>query len=60
MGVLMQGFYFGPGRIARVPSPLDGNDTIPFWWERLAAQAQSFAMAGFTAIWLPPPLAYAF
>jgi hypothetical protein len=22
MGVLLQGFYFGPGRIAGVPSPL--------------------------------------
>lgn len=56
MGVLMQGFYFGPGRVAGVPSPLDGNATIPFWWDHLSAQAEDFAKAGFTAIWLPPPL----
>jgi alpha-amylase len=56
MGVLLQGFYFGPGRIAGVPSPLDGDASVPFWWDHLAAQANAFANAGFTAIWLPPPL----
>jgi alpha-amylase len=56
MGVLLQAFYFGPGRISGVPSPLDGDASVPFWWDHLAAQAQSFAKAGFTAIWLPPPL----
>jgi alpha-amylase len=56
MGVLLQGFYFGPGRIAGVPSPLDGTAAIPFWWNHLAAQASTFARSGFTAIWLPPPL----
>ena len=56
MGVLMQGFYFGPGRIAGVPSPLDSDGTIPFWWDHLSAQAQSLAKSGFTAIWQPPPL----
>ena len=56
MGVLLQGFYFAPGRIAGVPSPLDGDNSIPFWWDHIAAQAQEFAKAGFTAIWLPPPL----
>jgi alpha-amylase len=56
MGVLLQGFYFGPGRIAGVPSPLDGDASVPFWWDHLAAQAHSLAKAGFTAIWLPPPL----
>ena len=56
MGVLLQGFYFGPGRVAGVPSPSDGDAKIPFWWDHLAAQAQALAKAGFTAIWLPPPL----
>src|SRR5215470_15853271 len=56
MGVLLQGFYFGPGRIAGVPSPLDGDASVPFWWDHLAAQANAFANAGFTAIWMPPPL----
>jgi alpha-amylase len=56
MGVLLQGFYLGPGRIAGVPSPLDGDATIQFWWDHLATQANAFAKAGFTAIWLPPPL----
>src|SRR5215469_11327315 len=56
MGVLLQGFYFAPGRVAGVPSPLDGDATIPFWWDHLASQAEALAKAGFTAIWLPPPL----
>jgi alpha-amylase len=56
MGVLLQGFYFAPGRVAGVPSPLDGNAAIPFWWDHLATQAQALARSGFTAIWLPPPL----
>jgi alpha-amylase len=56
MGVLLQGFYFGPGRVAGVPSPLDGDASVPFWWDHLAAQAKALADAGFTAIWLPPPL----
>lgn len=56
MGVLLQGFFFAPGRVAGVPSPLDGDAAIPFWWDHLAAQAQAFATSGFTAIWLPPPL----
>jgi len=56
MGVLLQGFFFAPGRIAGVPSPLDGDRTIPFWWDHLAAQANDLRRAGFSAIWLPPPL----
>ena len=55
VGVLLQGFYFAPGKIAGVPSPLDGDKTIPFWWDHLAAQANVLRKAGFTAIWLPPP-----
>ena len=56
MGVLLQGFYFGPGRVHGVPSPLDGDKTIPFWWDHLATQANMFRRAGFTALWIPPPL----
>ncbi len=56
MGVLLQGFYFGPGRVHGVPSPLDGDKTVPFWWDHLAAQANMFRRAGFTALWIPPPL----
>jgi len=56
LGVLLQGFFFGPGRIAGVPSPLDGDREIPFWWDHLAAQANDLRRAGFSAIWLPPPL----
>lgn len=39
-----------------VPSPHDGNRRTPWWWDRLAAQANSFRQAGFTAILLPPVL----
>jgi alpha-amylase len=56
MGVLLQAFYFGPGRVHGVPSPLDGDRTIPFWWDHLAAQANIFRRSGFTAVWIPPPL----
>ena len=56
MGVLLQGFYFAPGRVSGVPSPLDGENSVPFWWDHLAAQASQLSKAGFTAVWLPPPL----
>jgi hypothetical protein len=55
MGVLLQGFYKTASNQA-VPSPADGDATVPWWWDRLAAQANSFRQAGFTAIWLPPVL----
>ena len=55
MGVLLQGFYkLRPNRA--VPSPADGDRKTPWWWDRLAAQANEFRTAGFTAIWLPPVL----
>ena len=55
MGVLLQGFYkVRPNRA--VPSPADGDPKTPWWWDRLAAQANDFRAAGFTAIWLPPVL----
>jgi alpha-amylase len=56
LGVLLQAFFFGPGRVHGVPSPLDGDKAIPFWWDHLAQQANAFRRAGFSAIWLPPPL----
>jgi alpha-amylase len=56
MGVLLQAFFFGPGRVHGVPSPLDGDQKIPFWWDHLGAQAHAFRQSGFTAMWLPPPL----
>jgi alpha-amylase len=56
MGVLLQGFFFAPGTVNGVPSPLDGDRTLPFWWDHLAAQAHDFRKTGFTAIWIPSPL----
>jgi alpha-amylase len=56
MGVLLQGFFFGPGKVSGVPSPLDGDASIPFWWDHLASQAHALRSAGFSAIWLPPAL----
>ena len=54
MGVLLQAFYKRANR--GVPCPLDGDHGAPFWWDHLAAQAQPLRRAGFTAVWLPPPL----
>jgi len=55
MGVLLQALYFRNQNPNAVPSPLDGNASVPFWWDHLAAQANAFRKAGFTAVWLPPP-----
>jgi alpha-amylase len=55
MGVLLQGFFKLPPNQA-VPSPADGDQTVQWWWDHLAAQANDFMAAGFTAIWLPPVL----
>ncbi len=55
MGVLLQGFYKTRPNNA-VPSPADGNPSIPWWWDNLAAQAAMLRQAGFTAVWLPPLL----
>ncbi|MBZ5594814.1 MAG: hypothetical protein LAP39_21425 [Acidobacteriia bacterium] len=52
----MQAFFFGPGKVQGVPSPLDGDKTIPFWWDHLSAQAHDLRSSGFSAVWLPPPL----
>lgn len=53
MGVMLQAVYKLPNGHT-VPSPYDGNRRVPWWWDRLAAQANSFRQAGFTAILLPP------
>jgi hypothetical protein len=52
VGVLLQAFF----RIgtAGVPSPLDGDDDVPWWWDHLAAQALELRRVGFSALWLPP------
>jgi alpha-amylase len=55
MGVLLQGFYKKEPNNA-VPSPADGDSSIPWWWDHLAAQANALSLAGFTAVWLPPVL----
>ena len=55
MGVLLQGFFKLPPNKA-LPSPTDGIPGVPWWWDHIAAQAQAFSLAGFSAIWLPPVL----
>jgi alpha-amylase len=45
VGVLLQGFFFDVKSASAGP-----------WWDHLAGQAQDLGKAGFTAIWLPPPL----
>src|SRR5450631_1354698 len=55
MGVLLQAAYRrAPG--VSVPSPADGDPSVPWWWDHLAAQANSFRLSGFTAVLLPPVL----
>jgi alpha-amylase len=56
MGVLLQAFYFRNQNPNGVPTPLDGDPSVPFWWDHIAAQANALRRAGFTAVWLPPPL----
>jgi alpha-amylase len=53
MGVILQATYKFPNGNT-VPSPVDGNRRTPWWWDHLAAQANMFRNAGFTAILLPP------
>jgi alpha-amylase len=55
MGVLLQGFYKHLPNNA-VPSPADGDPSIPWWWDHLASKANALKLAGFTAVWLPPAL----
>ncbi|MBV8139846.1 MAG: DUF1929 domain-containing protein [Deltaproteobacteria bacterium] len=55
MGVLLQGFYKKQPGVA-VPSPVDGDAFVPFWWDCIASQANDLRKVGFTAVWLPPVL----
>jgi hypothetical protein len=55
MGVLLQGFFKLPPNNA-VPSPADGDPSVPWWWDHLASQANDLRQVGFTAVWLPPTL----
>jgi hypothetical protein len=54
MGVMLQAFYQRGDR--GVPCPQDGDAGTLFWWDHLADQAHALRQAGFTAVWLPPPL----
>jgi alpha-amylase len=56
MGVLLQAFFTLDHGKKGVPSPLDGSPHADWWWDHLAKQAGALRKAGFTAIWLPPPL----
>jgi galactose oxidase len=56
MGVLLQGFYKLPNPTRAVPSPADGDNTVPWWWDHLASQANALRQVGFSAVWLPPVL----
>ncbi len=49
-GVMLEGFY------TNVPSPAAGGGNVTWWWDNLAAQANSFKLAGFSAVWIPPAL----
>jgi alpha-amylase len=55
MGVILQAIFKFPNGHS-VPSPFDGNRRVPWWWDHLASQANSFRQAGFTAVLLPPAL----
>jgi len=55
MGVLLQAAYRrGPN--VSVPSPADGDSSVPWWWDHLASQAKALRLSGFTAVLLPPVL----
>src|SRR5947207_104143 len=55
MGVLLQAAY-RRGKGISVPSPADGDRTIPWWWDKLAREANALRLSGFSAILLPPVL----
>ena len=54
MGVLLQAGYRRAS--GSVPSPADGDASVPWWWDHLAGQAHALRLAGFTAVLLPPAL----
>ena len=49
--VLLEAFY--RRGTAGVPCPADG-ESVDWWWDHLAKQANELQKDGFTAIWLPP------
>ncbi len=55
MGVLLQAAYRRSKGVS-VPSPVDGDNSVPWWWDRLASQAKSLRLSGFSGILLPPVL----
>jgi alpha-amylase len=50
--VMLQAFY-KRGKFVAVPCPADHSGPV-WWWDHLARQANDFAKAGFTKLWLPP------
>lgn len=56
MGVILQAaFRRRPNVTVPAPSDTPAGDT-PWWYDRIAAQARDFRLAGFTALLLPPVL----
>jgi alpha-amylase len=54
VGVLLQAAY-RRGPSVSVPAPSDNTDS-PWWYDRIAAQANAFRLCGFSAVLLPPVL----
>ena len=54
MGVVIQAAFRRPS--GGVPSPADGDKSVPWWWDHLAAQARELRRSGFSAVLLPPVL----
>lgn len=56
MGVLLQAAYRRAANVS-VPAPADSPGAgIPWWYDHIAAQAQTLRLAGFSAVLLPPAL----
>src|SRR6478672_10585805 len=53
VGVLLQAAYRLRTGVS-VPSPVDGDHGVPWWWDHLADQARALRLAGFSAVLLPP------
>ncbi len=46
--VMLQGFYWD------LPSPAAGGGNVPWWWDKMGAEAKMLRQAGFSSIWIPP------